>query len=190
MSAKKIMHSFRNFNYFRSVRAVSFALLSILISPALHAAANQPITDDEFVREAFAGAKSEIILSQIALDKSRNSGVKKIANTIIKDNNAANQQLRELADARRLEVPTALDKDDQQQIDRLRSVDKEGVDRAYREKIQQTHSVAMELFDRVAKNPRSDAEFRVFATKRLALYKKHSQMIDKLNLAPAKVAQR
>lgn len=169
--------------------ACSFALLCAQLSAPLHAAEKQPITDDTFVHEAFASAQAEIILSQIALEKSQNGGLKKIAKIIIKDNHAANDQLRTLADARKLPVPTVLNKDNQQKIEQLKNIDKENFDTTYRGNIQRTHDIAIELFDRVAKNPRADAELRVFATQRLALYKKHSQMIAKLNLPPAKVAQ-
>jgi len=169
--------------------AFSSVLLCAALSAPLHAADKQPITDDIFLREAFVSARTEIILSKIALEKSRNSGVKKIAKVIIADNSAANDQLRVLAAARKLGVPILLDKDDQQQIEQLKNSDKESLDTTYRGNIQRTHDIAMELFDRIAKNPRADAEFRVFATQRLTLYKKHSQMIAKLNLTPGKAPQ-
>jgi putative membrane protein len=163
---------------------------TLLVIGSASTFAAEPITDDVFIRDAFASAQTEISLSQLALQKSTNAGVKKFAKAIIKDHSAANDQLRTLAASRKLSVPTALSRDGQQQIENFKNIDTKGFDAAYREQIQQTHTSAIELFDQVAKNPRADAELRVFASKRLPLYKKHNQMIDKLNVAPVKIAQR
>jgi putative membrane protein len=196
MSAQKIGNFFRVFNHpsssahrahFSASRVIAFIFLSI---GATLTYAAEPITDDVFIRDAFSSAQTEISISQLAVEKSTNPAVKKFAKTVIKDHTAANDQLRTLAGSRKLAVPTTLGRDDQKQIENLKNIDKESFDTAYRQQIQQTHNSAIELFDQVAKNPRADAELRVFASKHLPLYKKHNKMIDKLNASPVKIAER
>lgn len=167
------------------------ALLAIALGNApLVRADNQPITDTMFIQDSFSAAQVEIEMSRVALAKSTNARTKKLAKAIIKENSAANDQLRILASSRKLTVPAQLDDDRRQQIEQLKSASKGNFDTAYRQQMQQTHVAAIELFDKVAKNPRADAELRVFASQRLPLFKKHQQMLEKIGGEPVKVTQR
>lgn len=176
-------------NLFRWFLAAALVACAISAVPVARAD-NKPVADNIFIQDSFTNAHTEIAMSQIALEKSTNARTKKLAKAIIKDNNAANAQLRTLANTRKLTIPTQLDKDRQQQVELLRNSSKENFDTVYRQQMQQTHVAAIQLFDNVAKNPRADAELRVFASQRLPLFKKHQQMLEKIGAEPVKVAQR
>lgn len=176
-------------NLFRWFLATALVACAIGAAPVVRAD-NKPVADNVFIQDSFTNAQTEIEMSRVALEKSANARTKKLAKAIIKDNNAANAQLLTLANTRRLTIPTQLDKDRQQQIELLRGSSKENFDTVYRQQIQQMHVAAIQLFDNVAKNPRADAELRVFASQRLPLFKKHQQMLEKIGAQPVKVAQR
>lgn len=167
--------------------ALSAALLT---GAQLAQAATKPITDDAFVRDSFSNAQVEIAMSKVALEKSANPSTKKLAKAIIKDQGSANEKLRALASTRRLTVPTELDKAQMQQLEQLKTSDKKSFDALYRQHLQQTHVESIQLFDQVAKNPRADAELRVFASQRLPLYKKQQQMLEKIAGDTTKSVQR
>lgn len=167
------------------------AMTALLIaSTQLAHAAEKPITDDSFVRDSFSNAQVEIAMSKVALEKSANPNTKKLAKTIIKDNGSANEKLRALASTRKVAVPTELDKAQMQQLEQLKNSDKKNFDALYSQHLQQTHVESIQLFDQVAKNPRADAELRVFASQRLPLYKKQQQLLEKIAGATAKSTQR
>lgn len=176
-------------NLFRWFLAAALVACVIGAVPVVRAD-TKPIADNVFIQDSFTNAQTEIEMSKVALEKSTNTRTKKLAKAIIKDNSAANAQLRALATTRRLTIPAQLDKDRQQQIEQLRNSSKENFDTVYRQHMQQTHVAAIELFDNVAKNPRADAELRVFASQCLPLFKKHQQMLEKIGGEPVKVAQR
>lgn len=166
------------------------AIAAMFIVATAHAASPGGVTDKDFVQEAFATAQVEIEMSRVVADKGIDTRTKKLAKTIIRENSAANSQLQTLASTRRLDLPRELEKEQLQRIEQLKQADQKTLDAIYREQLVQTHSASIQLFDQVAKNPRADAELRVFASKRLPLYRKQQQTLEKIDAASAKVAQR
>jgi putative membrane protein len=163
---------------------------ALLTGAQLTHAVDKPVTDDAFVRDSFSNAQVEIAMSKVALEKSTNPSTKKLAKKIIKEHGSANEKLRALASTRKLAIPTELDKAQMQQLEQLKTSDKKNFDALYRQHLQQTHVESIQLFDQVAKNPRADAELRVFASQRLPLYKKQQQMLEKIAGGTPKSAQR
>lgn len=173
---------------FLAAAALSLALAAAT-APLAHAK-NEPVTDRSFVQDTFSNSQIDTAISKVALQKSASQQTKKLAKAVIKENDTANVKLRELAAARKVDIPTALDKEQQQQLAQLQSSDPKTVDTLYRQHMQQTLTESQQLFDQVAKNPRADAELRVFASQRLPAIKKQQQMLDKMSASAPKVAQR
>lgn len=166
------------------------ATLLALGAVQLAHAAEKPVTDNAFVQDSFSNAQAEIAMSKVALEKSSNASTKKLAKTIIKDNGSANEKLRSLASTRKLTVPTELDKAQLQQLEQLKNSDKKTFDALYSQHLQQMHVASIQLFDQVAKNPRADAELRVFASQRLPAIRKQQQMLEKIAGSSGKPVQR
>lgn len=164
------------------------ALFALACVPFVHA--DQPMTDQEFVHNSFNNIQIESEMSRVALAKSTNARTKKLAKAIIKDNDAATAKLRSLAAPRRLDVPAQLDKSGQQQVAQLKNAAPKDFDALYRQQMAHAHGAAAQLFDKVAANPRADAEFRVFASQRLPQIKKQQQQLEKIAGEPgAKAAK-
>lgn len=169
--------------------ALTATLLSLGTVQLAHAV-DKPVTDNVFVQDSFSNAQAEIAMSKVALEKSTNPTTKKLAKTIIKDTGSANEKLRSLATTRKLALPEALDKAQLQQLEQLKSSDKKNFDALYSQHLQQIRVASIQLFDQVAKNPRADAELRVFASQRLPAIKKQQQMLEKIAGNSGKPAQR
>jgi putative membrane protein len=184
MSTKKTPTIARN-----SIFIIFTVLFSLAAAQTIRAE-NAPITDDGFVRDAFLSNQTEIEISSIAVEKSHNAGVKKLAKAIIKDYTTANAELRSLAAPKRLEVPALLDSSHKAQVEQLKSIDNQAFDTRYRAQIQQHHDAAIAMYDRIAKNPRSDAELRVYASKMLPVLQKYQKAVVKMSGAPIAVANR
>jgi putative membrane protein len=173
------------------VRNAIFFILSVMLiefTAYTASAVDAPLTDDGFVRDAILSNQTDIEISKVMMERSKNTSLKKLAKTIIKDQDAANTQLRSLAAAKNLPIPPALNDYRRQQVDKFKSSGAAALEASYREQIQQCHSAAIVLYERVAKNPRSDAELRVFAFKMLPILRKHQQAIAKAGGSPIAVA--
>lgn len=63
------------------------------------------MTDQQFVYKAALGGQKEIMLSQLALEKSQNDEVKNFAKRMITDHSQVGQQLAQIAQTKGLTVP-------------------------------------------------------------------------------------
>src|SRR5688500_18752963 len=72
-------------------------------------AASAPAGDQGFAQNAALGGLAEVELSQLAITKATNTEVKQFAQMMVADHSAANSELKTLATAKGLVLPTELD---------------------------------------------------------------------------------
>ncbi|ANL69284.1 MULTISPECIES: DUF4142 domain-containing protein [Rhizobium] len=96
--------------------------------PAPHQTNNQ---DRLFAQLAAAGGLAEVELGKMASGKAKADAAKQFADMMVRDHTDANSKLRELADAAKIPLPTALDPDHQAVRDQLDRLDDEAFDAAY-----------------------------------------------------------
>ena len=75
------------------------------ISTTPSASTQEQMTDQQFVYKAALGGQKEIVLSQLALEKSQNEEVKNFAKKMITDHSQVGQQLAQIAQTKGLTVP-------------------------------------------------------------------------------------
>lgn len=100
-----------------------------------------------YVPNAAMGDMYEIQAAEIALEKSKNAGVRDLATMIRTDHTAASQAFKPLAReaAPEVELPTALDERRQGMIDNLRSASPDDFDRVYLDQQVAAHQEAVTL---------------------------------------------
>ncbi|YCI06364.1 DUF4142 domain-containing protein (plasmid) [Ensifer sp. D2-11] len=96
--------------------------------PAPHQTNNQ---DRLFARLAAAGGMAEVDLGKLAAGKSEAQAVKDFANRMVTDHGAANDKLKQLAEAARMPLPDKLDAEHAAVKERLQSLSGEAFDIAY-----------------------------------------------------------
>src|SRR4030095_16400186 len=88
-------------------------------SPAASGAAT-PLSsaDRAFVKKAAMGGMVEVQLGNLAQQKAASDGVRQFGTRMVQDHTKANDELKQLAASKNLQVPAALDKEHQKDVDR------------------------------------------------------------------------
>jgi putative membrane protein len=90
--------------------------------PKATGAAQLSDTDRKFVEQAAIDGLAEVQFGKLAQKKGANDAVKKFAARMVQDHGKANQQLKQLASAKGVQLPTDLDdrhKEDMQRLEKL-----------------------------------------------------------------------
>jgi putative membrane protein len=168
------------------------------------------LTAQQFVTDAAMGGMKEVRLSEIALAKTQNAGVKAVAQRMITDHSQANAKLRQLAEQKGLTVPaentfaaddanwnnplitgaepvkdayllkTDLALADYQDFRQLKSLSGREFDQAYARDMVMDHENTIIEFE-AASRLLTDPELKAFAEQTLPTLRMHQQMVRKLN---------
>ncbi|CAM3524488.1 DUF4142 domain-containing protein [Pontibacter korlensis] len=133
------------------------------------------LTEESFVQQAGINNLFEIRTSEVTVDDAETAEVRQFAEQMIADHTAATNELKALADAKGLTVPTSLPQDRQAIVQRLEG--KEGVplDQDYMDVQVQSHIESVALFEQAA-DELDDEELRNFAEQTLPLLEAHLEM--------------
>jgi putative membrane protein len=133
--------------------------------------------DYEFVVKAAYGGWGEIAAAQIALQNSGNPSVHQIANMMIADHTAANQELAGLAASRGIAAPTIPDSARQGTVAVLRQMSGPAFDSAYLMQQIADHRVGITLYETAASSS-PDPALRAFAQRQLPVLHRHLDMVS------------
>lgn len=150
----------------------------------------EKLTDSSFVAKAAAGSLTEVELSKIAQEKSSNKKIKKFAASMVKDHEATNTKLKEIAATNRLDIPTKLDAAHQKMVDELKALSGAQFDQTYVDLMKKDHDTTVALFDNAAGESTLSVDLRVFANKTLPTLRAHQQHAHALSTSlPATAAR-
>lgn len=117
--------------------------------------------DSTFMTRAAADGMAEVQMGQMALDKSSDAELKKLAQRIVDDHTKANDNLRTLAQAKQVTLPSAPAADAQKAADDMKKMDGKAFDQAWTDSMVKNHQKAVALF--TAENKQTqDADLRKF----------------------------
>lgn len=156
-----------------------FFLAACAASAVFADSARSSAADTDFVRKASSGNLTEIALGKLAADHASSDDVKKYAARMVDDHTKANEQLGKLAGSKGVQIATAPDAADQQDIDRLKGLDGAAFDRAYSDLMVKSHKLTTGLFELEATKG-EDAEIRAFAHDTLPVLREHEKLADSL----------
>lgn len=129
-------------------------------------------TDAGFAREAAAGGRKEVDAATFAALTTSSPDVKALANRLVKDHTAANKELHDLMDARKL---APVDEPVSTKAEPWRTETGTSFDRAYIEHVIDEHEDAIELFEeQVAMG--TDARLKAWAQEKLTALREHLTM--------------
>lgn len=160
-----------------STAALVFAATGVCST--LHAAGS--IDAEDFVEEASAKSLAEIETARTAIQKTESAVVREFAQAMIADHTKANQELKRLANAKKLDVADDAELMNQAKAFILKQRDGESFDEAYANNQVVAHEQSIELFKKAAMM--KDAELKAFAQKTLPKLEHHLQMAQELAMA-------
>jgi putative membrane protein len=143
----------------------------------------QPLTAENFVTRAAVTNLAEIDLSQMALDKSTNVDIRKFATQIIKDHQAAQAKLKQIAGAQKIALPGSVDEERRKQREQLKELTGADFEKRYVALMQAGHNEAAGLLEAATKSKELDPAFKNYANTTLQTVLSHKAEAEKLHSA-------
>jgi putative membrane protein len=143
--------------------------------------ADQPMigqSDHNFMMKAAQGGMMEVQLAQMAQQKAASDEVKQYAQRLEQDHTKANEKLKQIAEDRRVSLPTDLGKH-QQEISKFENLSGEAFDRAYIQMQVKHHKKDISEF-RKQSNRGMDTDLKEFASATLPTLEQHLQAAQQL----------
>mgnify|MGYP003393133716 CR=1 FL=1 len=147
----------------------------VVVSPAY------AISTQDFVQTASIANEFEIESSQLALEKSQNSDVKKFAQRMVDDHTKTGEKMKEVLSSSDMKVKPAdkLDNKHQKMLEKLKSASNDNFDRQYVSIQNEAHREAVDLFDSYSKSGK-DIKLKGFASETLPTLKEHLEHVEQL----------
>jgi len=134
--------------------------------------AGQGSSDTAFVKKAAQGGLAEVELGQMATQKAASEDVKKFGQRMVDDHSRANDQLKQVAEQKHIDIPTELNAKDKATKARLEKLSGEQFDRAYMRDMVQDHRKDVSEFERASKTAK-DPAVKSFAEQTLPTLREH-----------------
>jgi putative membrane protein len=144
--------------------------------PAAQATQQQLAQEDmEFANEAAEGGLKEVKFGQLAQQQAASEQVKQFGQRMIEDHGKANDQLKQIAQDKGIQLPQQLPEDAQQKYDELKQKSGEEFDQAYMEDMVSDHEKDVDHFQQYVDSGQ-DPDLTNFAEKTLPVLKDHLQL--------------
>ncbi len=139
------------------------------------------VGDDEinFVKEAATGGIMEMELGKMAADKGKNQQVKDFGNMMVTDHSQANDNLKDIASKKNIDVPASLTEDQRKDVDKLSKKSGSDFDKAYVDMMVDDHKKDVIAFKK-ASGKLTDNDLKNFATNTLPTLQKHLDAIQNI----------
>jgi putative membrane protein len=154
-----------------------------------HEAGDLAAGDRSFVLAAGRGGLAEVELGKLAVERAASPEVKAFGQKMVDDHSQADDRLRQVAAAKGLSLPSALDRQARGDRDRLAKLSGGEFDRAYIAMMVKDHTEDVAAFNHAA-NTGVDVEVRNFAAATLPVVKEHLSMARDLQAKVDKTAAR
>jgi putative membrane protein len=135
--------------------------------------------DKKFINEAAAGGLAEVQLGQLATQKASSDEVKKFGQRMVEDHSKANDQLKQLASSKGINVPQDLSPKDQATKERLSKLSGDSFDKAYMADMVKDHKKDVADFTH-ASTSASDNDVKQFASQTLPTLQQHLQQAQSI----------
>lgn len=133
---------------------------------------SEPLLDKDFLIKVANANKAEIEISKLADKRAESTQVRDYANMLVKDHKDALEQLSKLLETRKLAIVAGLNKEQQEEVSRLRKLEGNSFDRAFLQCMIKDHTNAIATFEAQAKNGREE-DVRNYAKESLPTLRKH-----------------
>ena len=131
--------------------------------------------DRKFVEEAAIGSMAEVEMGNLAQQKAGSDAVKQFGRRMVTDHSKANDELKQVAASKGMQVPAALDEKHKKDLDRLSKMTGADFDKAYMSHMLDDHKKDVADFKKQASSAK-DQDVKAFASKTLPTLQEHLQL--------------
>lgn len=149
------------------------------------ASAGKTMADTKFMKEAAEGGMVEVALGQLAVEKGSSGDVKKFGQRMVDGHSKANDELKQLASQKNVDLPQDLSAKDKTTKAMLEKLSGEQFDQAYIKDMVKDHKKDVADFRRESKSAQ-DPDVKKFATQTLPTLEDHLKQAE--SIAPAGTA--
>jgi putative membrane protein len=147
---------------------------------------NSTVSDQGFLKEAADGGMAEVELGQLAMEKASSSDVKEFAQRMITDHGKANDQIKQIALRKSIQLPSEPSAKNRATKARLAKLSGEQFDKAYMSDMLEDHKKDVAAFKAERTNGH-DPDIKHFAAETLPTLEDHLRQAETVN---PKVAER
>ena len=136
-------------------------------------------TDSTFLKKAAQGGLAEVELGQLATQKASSEEVKKFGQRMVDDHTKANEQLKQVAAEKKMDLPRTLAAKDKATKARLEKLSGEQFDKAYMRDMVKDHQKDVAEFEHESKMAK-DPAIKSFAEQTLPTLREHLKEAEKI----------
>jgi putative membrane protein len=134
--------------------------------------------DEEFMVKAANGGLMEVAAGKLAQEKASSKEVKEFGNHMMTDHQKSNEELKQLAQGKKVMLPDSMDNNAKDKIEKLSKKTGKEFDKAYMDEMVSDHKKDVNEFEDASKNAK-DPEVKAFAEKTLPTLQMHLGMAQK-----------
>jgi putative membrane protein len=164
----------------RFIPGVAALTTSMLLSIGSVGAADKAKSDHpdwEFFKKAAQGGMAEVTLGQMAASKAESEAVKNFGQRMVTDHGKASQELKDLAAAENVTLPTEMSADAKALQEKLSGLSGAEFDKAYMEEMLKDHKTDISAFQEQAQQGK-DPEVKNWAEKTLPTLQEHYTLAE------------
>ena len=177
------MHSFNSLLRPHRLVGFGFAVGMALVGPmgpAWAQGAGAPArtleaSDQSFVAEAAQGGMAEVAMGKMAQQRATHAQVKTFGERMVRDHSKANEDLKQVASAKAVTLPTTPGTANQHHADALGKLSGAEFDRAYMKHMVDDHKKDVANFEKAAASAK-DPDVKAFAVRTLPTLKAHREL--------------
>lgn len=132
-----------------------------------------------FLEKAAIAGTMEVEIGKMAESKASNKRVKEFAERMVKDHTKTNSNLKELADKKKITIPTSIPAADQNHINEMAKLSGAQFDKHYMDMMVKDHVKTLDLFKSATTS--GDIDVRRFAAKTLRMIEGHYKLATDLS---------
>ena len=136
--------------------------------------------DRDFLTKAAQGGLMEVELGRLAAQKAQSADVKRFGQRMVDDHSKANTELKTLASAKGMTVPTDLSADGKEAQTKLSKLSGADFDKEYMTLMVDDHQEDVAEFEKESRDA-DDPDVKAFAAKTLPTLQQHLQMAQSIN---------
>jgi putative membrane protein len=141
-----------------------------------------PADDKSFAEHAAIGGMAEVEMGKLAQQKAGSDQVKQFGQRMVDDHSKANEELKQVASAKGLTLPSDLDAKHKSKLEKLQKLSGAQFDKAYMDDMVADHKKDVSDFEKEAKAGK-DSDVKGFASKTLPTLQEHLKLAESTHAA-------
>jgi putative membrane protein len=153
--------------------------LAVSLPLASRAAEHEDMRDAHFIRKAAEGNNGEIQMAQMVAERTQDAQLRSYCDRLIRDHSQANQQLRQIADAKGVEFPAGANSSAEHEMHKLEKKSGHDLDRAAADHWVKDHKKDIKEYETEA-NHAKDPQVKQYAISTLPTLREHLNLAESL----------